>query len=315
VIIDAGKGYVLTNNHVIDGADDISVTLHDGRTLKAKLIGNDPDTDVAVVQIPADNLAALPLADSGKLRVGDFVVALGNPFGVGQTATSGIVSGLNRSGLHGLGIQNFIQTDASINPGNSGGALVNLRGELVGINSAIYSPSGGNVGIGFAIPAEQAKPVVLQLMKGERIHRGYLGVQIQPLDDDIAQALKLPKDHGEIVARVEPGQPAARAGVQQGDVIVKVNGQDVNSAFNYEYTVRMRDALGKARAAAPKAAPVKQAALEASDLPAGPTLHGHPGGPPTKTEMSQFKIVIPKRGDERKDNPEAGKGGQKIRKG
>ena len=156
VIIDAAKGFVLTNNHVIQGADDISVTLHDGRNLKAKLRGSDPDTDVAVIQIPAENLSALPLADSSKLRVGDFVVAIGEPFGLGQTVTSGIVSALNRTGLSGLGYQNFIQTDASINPGNSGGALVNLRGELVGINSAIYSPSGGNVGIGFAIPSNLA---------------------------------------------------------------------------------------------------------------------------------------------------------------
>src|SRR6185369_3748241 len=146
VIIDAGKGFVLTNNHVVEGADDISVTLHDGRSLSAKLVGTDPDTDVAVIQIPAQNLSAMPVADSNHLRVGDFVVAVGNPFGVGQSATSGIVSGLNRTGLGGRGFQNFIQTDATINPGNSGGALVNLRGELVGINSQIFSTSGGSNG-------------------------------------------------------------------------------------------------------------------------------------------------------------------------
>src|ERR1700733_4500510 len=157
VIIDASKGYVLTNNHVIEGADDIAVTLHDGRTLKGQLIGTDPDTDVAVIQIPAEHLSAMPLADSSQLHVGDFVVAVGNPFGVGQSASSGIVSGLNRTGLGGRGVQNFIQTDATINPGNSGGALVNLRGELIGINSQIFSTSGGSIGIGFAIPVNLAK--------------------------------------------------------------------------------------------------------------------------------------------------------------
>ena len=174
VIVDAVKGYVLTNNHVIDGADDIQVTLADGRTLKGKFIGSDPDSDVALVQIPAERLAALPLADSDELRVGDFVVAVGNPFGIGQSVTSGIVSALGRSGLRGVGVQDFIQTDASINPGNSGGALVNLRGELVGINTAIYSPSGGNVGIGFAIPAEEAKPVIETLKGGAKIGRAHV---------------------------------------------------------------------------------------------------------------------------------------------
>src|SRR5690606_12032995 len=160
VIVDARKGYVLTNNHVVEGADDITVTLADSRAVKARVLGTDPDTDLAVLQIPAERLVALPTADSDTLRVGDFVVAIGEPFGLGQTVTSGIVSALGRSGLRGSGYQNFIQTDASINPGNSGGPLVNLRGELVGINSMIYSPSGGNVGIGFAIPSNLALDVM-----------------------------------------------------------------------------------------------------------------------------------------------------------
>ncbi|MBS0515482.1 MAG: DegQ family serine endoprotease [Proteobacteria bacterium] len=228
VIIDAAKGYVLTNNHVIDGADDISVTLHDGRTLKAKLIGSDRDTDVAVIQIPAENLTALVLADSSQLRVGDFVVALGDPFGVGQTATSGIVSGLNRSGLRGLGIQNFIQTDASINPGNSGGALVNLRGELVGINSAIYSPSGGNVGIGFAIPSNLASNVMGQLIATGSVRHGSLGIQVQSVNPEIARMLGAKDDQqGAVVTQLREGSPATSAGLQAGDVIIAANGRPV----------------------------------------------------------------------------------------
>ncbi len=165
VVVDAAKGYVLTNNHVVEGADDIAVTIADGRTVKAKVLGTDPDSDLAVIQIPAEKLTALPVADTSKLRVGDFVVAVGEPFGLGQTVTSGIVSALGRTGLGGSGVQNFIQTDASINPGNSGGALVNLRGELVGINTMIFSPSGGNVGIGFAIPSNLALDVMRQLIE------------------------------------------------------------------------------------------------------------------------------------------------------
>ena len=229
VIIDAAKGYVLTNNHVVDGADDISVTLHDGRNLKAKLIGSDPDTDVAVIQIPAENLTALTLADSSQLRVGDFVVAIGEPFGLGQTATSGIVSALNRTGLRGLGFQNFIQTDASINPGNSGGALVNLRGELVGINSAIYSPSGGNVGIGFAIPSNLANDVMRQLIATGSVKHGTLGVQVQNLTAEIAHMLGTTTEHGAVVTQVRVDSPAAAAGLQAGDVIVAVNGRPVQS--------------------------------------------------------------------------------------
>ena len=238
VIIDAAKGYVLTNNHVIQGADDISVTLHDGRTLKAKVRGSDPDTDVAVIEIPPDNLNALSLADSAKLRVGDFVVAIGEPFGLGQTVTSGIVSALNRTGLRGLGYQNFIQTDASINPGNSGGALVNLRGELVGINSAIYSPSGGNVGIGFAIPSNLAADVMRQLIATGSVRHGSLGVEVQTVDADIAHQLALHEgQQGAIVTEVRSGSAAAAAGLQQGDVIVAINDRSVhneNDLYNAE---------------------------------------------------------------------------------
>ncbi|MBA8887878.1 Do/DeqQ family serine protease [Dokdonella fugitiva] len=227
VVVDAAKGYILTNNHVVDGADDIAVTLADGRTLKAKVLGTDPDTDLAVLQIPAEKLTALPVADSAALRMGDFVVAVGDPFGIGQSASTGIVSGLGRSGLRGSGFQNFIQTDASINPGNSGGPLVNLRGELVGINSMIYSPSGGSVGIGFAIPSNLASDVLRQLVATGQVKRGVLGVEAQDLTPDLARVLALDGAHGAVVTRVRANSPAETAGLRAGDVIITLNGKSV----------------------------------------------------------------------------------------
>ncbi|UGB37699.1 DegQ family serine endoprotease [Frateuria soli] len=230
VIVDAAKGYVLTNNHVVGGADDITVTLQDGRTFKGKLIGTDPDTDVAVVQIPAKNLKALPVADSSGLRVGDFVVAVGDPFGLGQTVTSGIVSALGRSGLGGAGYQNFIQTDASINPGNSGGALVNLNGELVGINTMILSPSGGNVGIGFAIPSDLTTQVMKQLIAHGRVVRGSLGVQTQDITPRIAKLLNLSSSQGVVVTRVAPDSAASHAGLAPGDVLQAIDGKPLHDS-------------------------------------------------------------------------------------
>ncbi len=227
VVVDAERGLILTNNHVIEAADGIAVTLADGRTVEGQTVGADPDTDVALVRIPAEHLTALKLADSSQLQVGDFVVAVGNPFGLGQTVTSGIVSALGRSGLQGLGYQNLIQTDASINPGNSGGALVNLRGELVGINNAIYSPSGGSVGIGFAIPSSLASDVMHQLLTIGKVARGSLGVEAQDLGDKIASAMHLSSNHGALVARVYPGSAAQAAGVKVGDVIMRINGQSI----------------------------------------------------------------------------------------
>jgi serine protease Do/serine protease DegQ len=229
VIVDAAKGYVLTNNHVVGGADDISVTLQDGRNFKGKLIGTDPETDVAVVQIQGTDLKALPLANSDQLRVGDFVVAVGDPFGLGQTATSGIVSALRRSGLGNSGYQNFIQTDASINPGNSGGALVNLRGELVGINTMIFSPSGGNVGIGFAIPSNLSDEVMQQLIAHGKVSRGTLGIDTQAITPRIAQVLGLKSSDGVVVTRVNNGSVADQADVQTGDVITAVDGKPLRN--------------------------------------------------------------------------------------
>jgi len=229
VIVDAAKGYVLTNNHVVGGADDITVTLQDGRDFKGKLIGTDPATDVAVVQIPAENLQALPLADSSNLRVGDYVVAVGDPFGLGQTVTAGIVSALGRSGLGDSSYQNFIQTDASINPGNSGGALVNLRGELVGINTMIFSPSGGNVGIGFAIPSDLTTEVMGQLIAHGKVERGSLGVQAQAITPRIAKLLNLKDSNGIVVTGVSNGSAAEQAGLEPGDVLTRMNGKALRS--------------------------------------------------------------------------------------
>jgi serine protease DegQ len=244
VIVDAEKGYVLTNNHVIARADEISVGLKDGRSLEAKLIGRDPDTDLAVIQIPAEKLTELQLADSDELQVGDFVVAVGNPFGLGQTVTSGIVSALGRTGLRGLEYQNFIQTDASINPGNSGGALINLRGELVGINSAIFTPSGGNVGIGFAIPSSMARYVMDQLIEFGEVRRGTLGVIVQNMTAELAGAFDMDTGTGVLVAEVAAGSAADDADLQPGDVIVQMDKREINSAQDF-YNGEGRLALGE----------------------------------------------------------------------
>ncbi|HEY5775689.1 MAG TPA: DegQ family serine endoprotease [Xanthomonadales bacterium] len=244
VVVNAEKGYVLTNYHVIAGADEIAVGLKDGRSLEAKLIGTDPDTDLAVIQIPAENLTELQLADSDELQVGDFVVAVGNPFGLGQTVTSGIVSALGRTGLRGLEYQNFIQTDASINPGNSGGALINLRGELVGINSAIFTPSGGNVGIGFAIPASMARYVMDQLIQFGEVRRGTLGLIVQDLTADLAGAFSIEPGMGVLVAEVAEGSSAHDAGLQPGDVIIRMEKRDINSAADF-HNAQGRLAIGE----------------------------------------------------------------------
>ncbi|MGD8592875.1 MAG: DegQ family serine endoprotease [Gammaproteobacteria bacterium] len=229
VVIDAEKGYVMTNNHVIDKADEITVTLGDRRNFSAKVIGTDPEVDLAVIQIDADNLTAVPLSDSDKLRVGDFVVAIGNPFGLGQTVTSGIVSALGRNNLGIEGYEDFIQTDASINPGNSGGALVNLRGELVGINTAIVGPSGGNVGIGFAIPINMSKDIADQLIRYGEVRRGQLGVTIQDLTPELANAFNITAGKGVVISQVAEGSPAQKAGIKPGDIVISVDNKPVTS--------------------------------------------------------------------------------------
>ncbi len=244
VVVDAENGYVITNHHVIGDADEITVTLRDGRDLEAKLIGSDPEADLAIVQVDADNLTAVPLADSEALRIGDYVVAIGNPFGLGQTVTSGIVSALGRTGLGIEGFEDFIQTDASINPGNSGGALVNLHGELVGINTAIVGPSGGNVGIGFAIPSNMARSIMNQLIEFGEVRRGKLGIIIQDLTPELAELFDVAAGSGVIVSQVLPDTPAEDAGMKAGDVITAVNGEAVHSV------AELRNAIGLHRVGA-----------------------------------------------------------------
>jgi Do/DeqQ family serine protease len=238
VIVDADKGYILTNNHVIENADKITVTLIDNRSFDAEVVGKDPDTDVAVLKLKGkfDNLTAINLADSDKLQVGDFVVAIGNPFGLTHTVTAGIVSALGRDGIEDGKYENFIQTDASINPGNSGGALIDLNGDLVGINTAILSGSGGggNIGIGFAIPIDMARTVMEQLIKYGKVERGVLGVTIQSLTPEIAKGLKISQQNGVVVTQVQPGSGAEKAGIKLGDVITSIDGApvDTNTALH-----------------------------------------------------------------------------------
>ena len=230
VIIDAAKGYILTNNHVISQADKISVQLNDGREFDAKLIGGDDQSDIALLQVQnPSNLTQIAIADSDKLRVGDFAVAVGNPFGLGQTATSGIVSALGRSGLNLEGLENFIQTDASINRWNSGGALLNLNGELIGINTAILAPGGGSIGIGFAIPSNMAKTLSQQLIQFGEVKRGLLGIKGMEMSADIAKAFKLNVQRGAFVSEVLPNSGSAKAGVKSGDVIVSLNDKPLSS--------------------------------------------------------------------------------------
>lgn len=230
VIIDAGSGYIITNNHVIDKAEEIVVTLQDGRSFDATVIGTDPGADVAVIQIQAQGLTEIKISNSKNLRQGDFVVAIGNPFGLGHTATTGIVSALGRSGLGIESYEDFIQTDASINPGNSGGALVNLHGELVGMNTAILGPNGGNIGIGFAIPANMALDITRQLIEHGEVKRGRLGFTAQDLTPELAEAFNIDEKNGVVVARVEEDSPAEKAGMKAGDVIVAVNGHEVGNS-------------------------------------------------------------------------------------
>jgi Do/DeqQ family serine protease len=239
-VIVSPDGYILTNNHVVDGATDLEVTLPDRREFKAKLIGTDAKTDIAVIKIPANNLPVITIGNSSKIQIGDAVLAIGNPYGVGQTVTMGIVSATGRNGLGIEDYEDFIQTDASINPGNSGGALVNDRGELIGINTAILAPgSGGNQGIGFAVPVNLARNVMDQIVEHGSVQRAYLGVTIQEVTPAIAKAIGLNSPEGALVNNVEPNSPASRAGLQSGDVILSLNGTPVNESNQLRMNVAM----------------------------------------------------------------------------
>jgi len=236
VIVDAENGYILTNYHVVGEADEITVSLMDGRELDAEIVGSDSETDIALIKVEGDNMTEMPIGDSDDVRVGDFVIAIGNPYGLSHTVTSGIVSALGRSGI-GDGLQDFIQTDASINPGNSGGALVNMSGELVGINSMIFSRSGGNVGIGFAVPTEIASSIMGQILDFGEIRRGLLGVNIQTIDAEAAETLNIDVDGGALITRVFPESAAEKAGLEVGDIIVHVNDEKITSAAELRNTI------------------------------------------------------------------------------
>ena len=239
VIVDAEKGTIITNHHVIEKAEEIHINLADGRSFEATLVGSDPEVDIAILNIKAKQLTAVTIANSDKTLVGDFVVAVGNPFGLGQTVTTGVVSALGRSGLGIEGYENFIQTDASINPGNSGGALLNLRGELVGINTAIIAPSGGNIGIGFAIPTNMAMASLEQIIEFGAVRRGRLGVYIQDLNPALREAFKLnERQKGVLVTKVEESSSADKAGLKEADIITHINDKSVDRA------AQLRNAIG-----------------------------------------------------------------------
>ena len=243
VIVDAGNGLVLTNAHVIENAQKITVNLLDGREFKAEVVGSDPETDIAVIKIASDDLIGINLAESNDLRVGDFVIAIGNPFGLGQTVTSGIVSALGRSGLGVTGYEDLIQTDASINPGNSGGALVDLNGRLVGLNTAIYSGTGGNIGIGFAIPIDMVKQVMSQLVEFGEVTRGFIGVEYQNLTRELSQAFGLDQYlEGVVLVEVLDGSPAGKAGLEVGDVITRINNKRIKNAIQFDNEIAMNRA-------------------------------------------------------------------------
>jgi len=237
VIIDHHRGVIVTNHHLIEGAKRIEVKLEDGRSFDATPLGSDQETDIALLQINASNLQALPLGDSGALRVGDFVIAVGNPFGLGNTATSGIVSALGRSNLGLERFEEFIQTDASINVGNSGGALVNLNGKLVGINTAILAPNGGSVGIGFAIPINMVREISNQLLRHGKVQRGHLGIRTKSLSTNLARSLRLPADQGVMVEQIEPGSPADHARIRKGDIITTINTHNISSPTQLENVI------------------------------------------------------------------------------
>ena len=297
-------GIVVTNHHVVDGAQEIRVTAAGDRDFEAKIVGSDPQTDLAVLRLAGDTSALRPIeiGDSSRLRLGESVIAIGNPFGVGQTVTVGIVSAKGRADLGILDYEDFIQTDAAINPGNSGGALVNSQGQLVGINTAILSRSGGNVGIGFAIPTDLAKPVIEALQKHGKVSRGFLGIGIQDVNQELAQAMKLPDAHGVLVSDVQPGGPGAKAGLARGDVILSVNGKVTNTTGKLRNAVASAGSGSKAElevlrngkkrrlTVALAEAPAKSAASESAAPERGDALEGMALEPLTSELREQLGV-------------------------
>ncbi len=282
VIVDAAKGYILTNHHVVENAEEIEVFLNDNRNLKARVVGSDPGTDIAVLQVEnGKNLVQMKLGNSDQVQVGDFVLAIGNPFGLQHTVTSGIVSALGRSGINPDGYEDFIQTDASINPGNSGGALVNLRGELVGINSAIFSNSGGNIGIGFAIPVNIAKSIMNQILQFGEVKRGLLGVSISDFNADSAKAYGVDGTaEGALVQEVVDGSAAEKAGIEVGDVIVSIDGQRIKGATDLRNTVGLKRSGDTVRVEALREGKRRQFTAKLSEVSSTARISGediHPG--------------------------------------
>nr|WP_113865912.1 serine endoprotease DegP [Brenneria salicis]NMN90815.1 serine protease Do [Brenneria salicis ATCC 15712 = DSM 30166]RBP63537.1 serine protease Do [Brenneria salicis ATCC 15712 = DSM 30166]RLM30961.1 serine endoprotease [Brenneria salicis ATCC 15712 = DSM 30166] len=311
VVINAQKGYVVTNNHVVDDADKIQVRLSDGRKYDAKVIGKDPRSDIALVQLKDfKNLTAIKLADSDQLRVGDYTVAIGNPYGLGETATSGIVSALGRSGLNIENYENFIQTDAAINRGNSGGALVNLNGELIGLNTAILAPDGGNIGIGFAIPSNMVKSLVEQIVEFGEVRRGELGITGTELNSELAQAMKVDAQRGAFVSQVQPKSAAAAAGIKAGDVIVSLNGKAISSfaalrAQVGSLPVGSKIALGLLRYGKPLTVEVTLQQSSQTQVASGNLYTGIEGAELSNTELDGQKGV-------KVDNVKVGSAAEKI---
>jgi serine protease Do len=290
-VIVTSDGYILTNNHVIDKATDIKVILADKRQFPGKVVGADPKTDIAIVKIAATGLPTIPLGDSSKLRVGDYAFAIGNPFGVGETATMGIISATGRNGLSIEDYEDFIQTDAAINPGNSGGALLDARGDLIGINTAILSGnSGGNQGIGFAIPIDMAKYVMDQILKNGKVVRGYIGIGIQDVTPALAKAFHVPAEQGALIGNVEPNSPGAKAGVQRGDVITELNGQPISSANDLRLKIAAMAPGTTIHFKVNRTGESRDITLTLGEAPAGNTAQKGPTGVEQNTPMRGVQV-------------------------
>ncbi|MDX2152412.1 MAG: DegQ family serine endoprotease [Bryobacteraceae bacterium] len=289
-VIVSPEGYILTNEHVVSGATDITVALNDGRELRAKLVGSDPPTDIAVLQVTEKNLPTVPMGDSAKVAVGDFALAIGNPFGIGQSVTFGIIGATGRGGLNIEQYEDFIQTDAAINPGNSGGALTNTRGELIGINTAILSRGGGNQGVGFAIPINLAMNVMQQILKSGRVTRGYIGVTIQEITPALARSFGLNNADGVVITSVEPNSPAARAGLQTGDVITEFNGEQVRTVSAFRLRVSQTPPNTSVKLTTLRNNQPRPVTLSLAELPSERAALGEQGAPGAASPLEGVEV-------------------------